>query len=224
MKDKKFIYLVENKNTEDLNNSGEFLLDEIKEREYEWNFLFKISIDLEVPELHIDWEIGVNLFKLLLNILDKMKLKIYFIVDLDYLLNKENDFKEILKELNYRLNFKIYSESIVYDFKYYREGNITNEQLDLLNKIYTQMISNDWNIFILKLKSLNSCLLDKLLKTNEEMSINVFNSEEMSNGKKKIIYYRQWEFITNKDEEPKIIEGLSYRNYIIKHIIFKKYY
>ena len=145
-----------------------------------------------------------------------MKVKIYFIVDLKYLLNKENDFEEILKEFNYRLNFKIYTESIVYKFINNIEGKITNKQLNLFNEIYTLMISNDWNIFILKLELLNSCLLDQLIKTNEVISVNVFNSEEMPNGKKKIIYYKQWQFLIYNDEELKIIEGLSYRNYKIK--------
>ena len=205
-----FFCLVENDDTKDMDDDGEFLWDKIEERKYEWNFLFKISTDLEVPELHINWKIDVNSFKLILSILDKMKVKIYFFVDLEYLLNEENDFEETLKEINYKLNFKIYCESIIYKFNNYRMGNITNEQLNLFNKIYTQMISNDWDIFILELKLLNSCLLDKLIKTNEEISVNVFSSEEKSNGKKKIIYYRQWEFIIDNDEELKIIEGRSY--------------
>ena len=82
--------------------------------------------------------------------------------------------------------------------------------------VYALMISNEWNILILNLKLLNSCLLDKLIKANEEISVNAFNSEEMLNGKKKIIYYKQWEFIIDNDEELKIIEGMSYRNYKIK--------
>ena len=117
--------------------------------------------------------------------------------------------------MNYRLNFKIYTESIVYKFEKNVEF-ITNEELNLFYKIYTQMIANDWIIFILNLKS---CLLDKLLKTKEEISVNVFNSEEMPNGKKKIIYYKQWEFIIDNHEELKIIEGRSYRNYNIKRLI-----
>ena len=72
------------------------------------------------------------------------------------------------------------------------------------------MIANEWNIFILNLNLLNSYLLDKLIKTNEEISVNVFNSEEMPNGKKKIIYYQQWEFIIDNDEELKTTEGRSY--------------
>ena len=127
-----------------------------------------------------------------------------------YLLNEENDFEEILKELNYRLNFKIYTEYIIYEFEDNWEDKITNEQLKLFNKIYTQMIANEWNIFILKLNLLNSCLFDKLIRTNEEISANVFNSEEISRGKKKIIYYKKWEFIIENDEKLKIIEGLSY--------------
>ena len=117
--------------------------------------------------------------------------------------------KKILKELNYRLNFKIYSESIVYKFINYRKV-ITNKEVNLFNEIYTQMISSDSNIFILNLELLNSCLLDKLIKTNKEISTNVFNSEEISNGEKKIIYYKQCEFIIDNDEELKIIEGRSY--------------
>ena len=89
-----------------MDEDGEFLWDKIEERKYERDFLVKISTDLDVPELQISWKIGVNSFKLILNILDKMKVNIYFIVDLEYLLNKENDFEEILKEFNYRLNFK----------------------------------------------------------------------------------------------------------------------
>ena len=42
----------------------------------------------------------------------------------------------------------------------------------------------------------------------------------MSNGNKKIIYYKQWLFITDIDKELDIIEGQSYRNYNIKN----KYY
>ena len=117
--------------------------------------------------------------------------------------------------MNYRQNFKIYTESIVYKFENNIKDKITYEQLNLFNKIYTQMIANDWIIFILKLKS---CLLDKLLKTNEEISVNVLNSEEMSNGKKKIIYFKQWEFIIDNDEELKMIEGRSY-SIILKIII-----
>ena len=101
------ILLVENDDAEDMDENGEFLWDEIKEKIPRSKFLFKISTDLEVPELHINWKIDMNLFKLLLNILDKMKVNIYFIVDLYYLLNKKNDFEEILKELNYRLPLKI---------------------------------------------------------------------------------------------------------------------
>ena len=206
--DNKFIYLIENDNTEDMDDDGEFLWDQIEERYIMHNFLFKISTDLDVPELHINWKIDVNSFKLILSILDKMKVKLYFIVDLEYLLNKGNDFEEILIELNYRLNFKIYSECIVYKFRH----NIkvfTDKESELFNKIYTQIISNDLNILILNLKS---CLLDKLIKTNEEILDNAFNSEEMLSGKKKNIYYRQWEFIIDNDKELKIIEGLSYRN------------
>ena len=146
-----------------------------------------------------------------------MKVKICFIIDLDYLLNKENDFEEILKELNDKLSFKIYCESIAYKF-INNSKLITNKELNLLNNIYIQMISNDWNIFIITLKSLNSCLLDQLIKTNKEISFDAFNSEEIPNGKKKIIYYKQWEFIIDNDEELKIIEGQSYRNYNMKKI------
>ena len=78
------------------------------------------------------------------------------------------------------------------------------------------MIANEWNIIILKLNLLNSCSFDKLIKTNEEISANVFNSEEITNGKKKIIYYKHWHFIIDNDEELKIIEGRSYSNYNIK--------
>ena len=46
----------------------------------------------------------------------------------------------------------------------------------------------------------------------------------MPNGKKKIIYYKQWQFIINNDEELKIIEGLSYRDYKIKKINLILYY
>ena len=208
--DNKFIYLIENDNTEDMDDDGEFLWDQIEERYIMHNFLFKISTDLDVPELHINWKIDVNSFKLILSILDKMKVKIYFIVDLEHLLNKENDFEEILKELNYRLNFKIYSECIVYKFINNRQVKITNKKLKLFIKIYIQMIANVWDMFILNLKLLNSCLLDKLIKTNEEISANVFNSEEITNGKKKIIYYKQWKFLIDNDEELKIIEGRSY--------------
>ena len=172
-------------------NIGCFGIDKV-EYSIIHKFLFKISTDLEVPELHINWKIEINLFNLILKILDKMTVKIYFIVDLEFLLKEDNDFEKILKELNYRLDFKIYCESIVYKFEGNREV-ITNKELNLFNKIYIQMISNDWNIFILKLKSLNSCLLDKLQKTNEEISVNVFNSDYMSNDKKKIIYYKQWQ-------------------------------
>ena len=143
----KFIYLVKNDNTKDMDDDGEFLWDKIEE-DVIFDFLFKISTDLEVPELHINWKISVYLFKLLLNILDKMKVKLYFIVDLEYLLNKENDFEEILKELDYKLNFKIYSESIVYKFINNIKDKITNEQLNLFNEIYT-LIFNYWDIFIL---------------------------------------------------------------------------
>ena len=208
-----FIYLLENDSTKDMDDDGEFLWDKI-EKKYEWNFLFKMSTDLDVPVLKINWRINVNPFKLILNILDKMKAKIYFIADLEYLLNKENDFEEILKQLNYRLNFKIYSEFIVYKFKNYRKV-ITNEQLNLFNKIYIQMISNDSNILILNLKWLNLYLLKNLIKTNEEILVNVFNSEEMLNVKKKIIYYKQWVFTIDNYEELKIIDGQSYSNYNI---------
>ena len=210
------ICLVENKNAEDMDEDGEFLWDGIEKRDYVGDFLVKISTDLEVPELHINWKIDVNSFKLILNILDKMKVNIYFIVDLEYLLNKENDFEEILKEFNYRLNFKIYSESIVFKFINNIKVKITNEQLNLFNKIYAQMIANDWIILILNLKLLNSYLLGKLIKTNEEISVNIFNSEEISNCKKKIIYFKWWKFIIENGEEFKIIEELSYRNYKIK--------
>ena len=212
VRENKFLYLVENNNAEDMDD-GEFLWDEIEETYIIQKFLFKISTNLEIPELQINWKIGINSFKLILSILDKMKVKIYFIVDLKYLLNKENDFEEILKEFNYKLNFKIYSESIVYKFIHNIKVKITNEQLKLFNKIYIQMISNEWIIFILNLKSLNSCLLDKLIKTSEEISVNIFNSEEISNGKKKIIYYKHWHFIIDNDEGLKILEGLSYKNY-----------
>ena len=191
VRENKFIYLVENDNTEDMDEDGEFLWDQIEETYIIHKFLFKMSTDLEVPGLHINWKIDVNSFKLILNILDKMKVKLYFIVDLEYLLNKENDFEEILTELNYRLNFKIYSEFIVYKLVNNRNVKITNEKLKLFNEIYTQMISIDWNILILNLKLLKSFLLNKLIKTNEEILDNVFKSEEMPNGKKKIIYYKQ---------------------------------
>ena len=207
-----YIWIVDKDNTEDTDEDGEFLWDKIEE-EIIRNFIFVISTGLEVPELYINWKINVYIFKLLLNILDKMKVKIYFIVDLEYLLNEENNFEETLKELNYRLNFKIYTESIVYKFKKYIEDKIANKELKLFNEVYTQMISNDWNILILNLKSLNSSLLDKLIKTNEDISVNVFNSEEFPNGRKKIIYYKQWEFKIDNDEELKIIEGRSYWNY-----------
>ena len=67
-----------------MDDDGEFLWDEIEKKYLVFNFLFKISTNLEVPELHINWKIDVNSFKLILNILDKMKAKIYFIVDLEY--------------------------------------------------------------------------------------------------------------------------------------------
>ena len=213
VRENNYILLVENDNTEDMDDLGEFFCGTNKKRNYEKEFLFKISTDIDVPELHINWKISVNLFKLLLNILDKMKVKLYFIVNLKYLLNIENDFEEILKELGYRLNFKIYTESIVYKFINNRKVTITNEKLKLFNEIYTLMISNEWNMFILNLKLLNSCLLDKLIKTNEEISANIFYSEEIPHGKKKIIYYKQWKFIIDNDEELKIIEGRSYSIY-----------
>ena len=212
VRSRNYIWIVESKNNKDTDEDGEFLWDKIEE-EMIRNFIFVISTGLEVPELYINWKINVYIFKLLLNILDKMKVKIYFIVDLEYLLNEENNFEETLKELNYRLNFKIYTESIVYKFKKYIEDKITNKELKLFNEIYTLMISNYWNILILNLKSLNSSLLDKLIKTNEDISVNVFNSEEFPNGRKKIIYYKQWEFKIDNDEELKIIEGRSYWNY-----------
>ena len=107
------------------------------------------------------------------------------------------------------MNFKIYSECIVYKFRHNIKAS-TDKESELFNKIYTQMISNDLNILILNLKS---CLLDKLIKTNEEILDNAFNSEEISSGKKKMIYYRQWEFIIDNHKELKIIEGLSYAIY-----------
>ena len=210
--DKNYIYLVENDNAKDMDEDREFLWDPIEER-YGWKFLFKMSTDLKVPELHINWKINIKSFKLILNILDKMKAKIYFFIDLECLLNKENDFEEILKEFNYRLNFKIYCGSIVYKFINKIKVKITNEQLKKFNEIYTQMISNEWNIFIINLKSINSWLLDKLLKTNEEILVDALNSEGKSNGKKKIIYYKQWQFIIDNDEGLEIIEGLSYAIY-----------
>ena len=78
-----------------MDEDGEFLWDKIEEEKYLWNFLFKISTDLEVPELHINWKINVNSFKLILSILDKMKVKIYFIVDLKY------------NWINIKMNFKL---------------------------------------------------------------------------------------------------------------------
>ena len=206
--DGNYICLV--KNNKDMDDDGEFLWDLIEKVHYFGDFHFKISTNLEVPELHINWNFDINSFKLILNILDKMKVKIYFVIDVEYLLNKNNNFKQILKELNYRLNFKIYCESIVYKLKSNITDKIKYRELKLPNEIYTQMISNEWNIFILYLKSLNSCLLDKLIKTNEEISANVFNSEEILNDKKIVIYFKQWEFIIDNDEELKIIEGRSY--------------
>ena len=212
VRDRNYISLVENDNAKSMVD-GEFLWDEIEERNYGGDFIFKISTHLEVPELHINWKIDVNSFKLILNILDKMKVKIYFIVDLEYLLNNENNFEEILKELNSRLNFKVYSESIIYKFKNNIKDKTIHKELNLPNEIYTHMISNDWNILILNLVSLNSCLLNKLIKTNEEILGNVFYSEEISNDTKKIIYYKQWKFTIECDEELKIIEGLTYAIY-----------
>ena len=89
-----YIFLVENKNNKDIDDNGEFLWDKI-EKGYYFDFLFKISTNLEVPELHINWKIDVNSFKLILNILDKMKIKIYFIVDLKY------------NWINIKMNFKL---------------------------------------------------------------------------------------------------------------------
>ena len=78
--DNKFIYLIENDNTEDMDDDGEFLWDQIEERYIMHSFLFKISTDLDVPELHINWKIDVNSFKLILSILDKMKVKLYLLL------------------------------------------------------------------------------------------------------------------------------------------------
>ena len=72
--------------------------------------------------------------------------------------------------MNYRLNFKIYAESIVFKFINNRQVKIINKKLNLFYEIYTQMISNDWDILILNLKLLNSCLLDKLIKKQMKRS------------------------------------------------------
>ena len=88
-----YLCLVENKNNKDIDD-GEFLWDQIEEK-WTMGILFRISTDLEVPELHINCKIDVNPFKLILKILDKMKVKIYFIVDLKY------------NWINIKMNFKL---------------------------------------------------------------------------------------------------------------------
>ena len=93
--DGNYMCLVENNNDKDIDEDGEFLWDKIEEDNYVNYFIFKISTDLDVPELHINWKINVNSFKLILNILDKMKVKLYFIVDLEY------------NWINIKMNFKL---------------------------------------------------------------------------------------------------------------------
>ena len=106
--EKNYICLVINDNDEDMDEDGEFLWDKIDEG-YAFNFLFKISTNLEVPELHFNWRINVNSFKLILNILDKMNVKIYFIVDLDYnWTNIKTNFKLIYLALSNMLRLILF--------------------------------------------------------------------------------------------------------------------
>ena len=104
--DENYISLVENENNKDIDEDGEFLWDKIEKKWTNlWNLIFGITTNLEVPELNINWKIDINSFKLLLNILDKMKVKLYFIVDLEYLLNKENDFEKNTQRVELQTKF-----------------------------------------------------------------------------------------------------------------------
>ena len=118
-------------NDKDMDEDGEFIWDKIEEN-YPLNFLFKISTDLDVPQLHINWKIDVNSFKLILNILDKMKVKIHFIVDLQYnWINIKMNFKLIYLDW-FCLIFIVWKWSN-YRISYIRNSHNTNLALSFQN-------------------------------------------------------------------------------------------
>ena len=176
------------------------------------NYHIKIWYDSEIPELHIGSLVDLNSFKHVMNIFDKMKVKIYFIIDdLEYLLTKKNDFEEILNELDFRLDFKIYCEWIVFQFRFREYSKLLDNENKTFIEIYRNMIKVCSNILILQFKSTESCFLNKMLEMNKEISESIFNSEEKKEDKKRWIYYKQWVFTI--DENLNVKEELLYSNY-----------
>ena len=176
------------------------------------NYHIKIWYNSEIPELHIGWLVDLNLFKHVMNIFDKMKVNIYFIIaDLEYLLTKKNDFEEILKELDFRLDFKIYCEWILFQFRNCEYSKLLDKENKTFIEIYKKMIKVCSNILILNFKSTESCFLNKMLEMNKEVSESVLNSEDKKEDKKRWIYYKQWVF--EIDEILNVNEELLYSNY-----------
>ena len=181
----------------------------------EESHIIKVWYNSEIPDLRISWLIDINLFKNFMNIFDKKKVNIYFIIDdLEYLLTKQNDFKEILKELDYRLDFKIYCELVVYKFRKSEYCKLLDNTNKMLIEIYKLMIKVCWNILILNFNSTNECLLNKMLQINNDISDTLLNFEEQKEDKTRWIYYKHWVF--KIDENLKVKEELLYSDYRIK--------
>ena len=178
----------------------------------EESYVIKVSYDTKIPELRLSWLFDLNLFKHFMNIFDKNKIIIYFIIDdLEYLLTKQNDFEEILKEIDNRLNFKIYCEWIVYQFRNSEYCKLLDDENISFIKIYKNMIGVCSNILFLNFYSTNSCLLKRMLKINNDISDTIFNFEEQMEDKKRWIYYKHWVF--KIDENLNVKEELLYSSY-----------
>ena len=112
----------------------------------EW--IIKLGFFNDFILIKIKWEVNANLFKEVLDWLHGLRLRFRFVIDTQYLTDRNNTLNELLTLVLNGNGFMFYWDIIYFEFKCKINEMMNDQYITYFDYLFKQIMQVDWNIFI----------------------------------------------------------------------------
>ena len=129
------------------NKFSAWTIVEAKKKDLETEYTVQINFMPLYAIVTFTWDIKLEMFKKLLDWMDHLNFRFYIEADTRYFLDKINIFKECLKEIENRIEFRIDCDRIMFDFKHRTDIDIIDDYLEYNEiKEFSKLLKIMWKI------------------------------------------------------------------------------
>ena len=112
----------------------------------EW--IIKLSFYNDYIIISIKWEVDANLLKEILDWLHGLTFKFRFVIDTQYLANRNNTLNELLTLVINGIGLMFYWDYIIFEFKCKIIEMMNDQDITYFDLLFKQIMQVDWCIFI----------------------------------------------------------------------------